>query len=129
MNKLILAGLTALCLAAGPALSDPVEGVWKTEVDDGAYAHVRIAPCARAFCGTIIRTFQLGGEYQSPNIGRRLIWDMIAEGGGVYKGGKIRRPSNGRTYKSKMELQGRNALKVSGCRGPICLGQDWSRVK
>ena len=37
MNKLILT-MAALMLGAGTALADPVEGVWQTQVDDGAYA-------------------------------------------------------------------------------------------
>ena len=48
MRKLFAA--TALVLAgAGAALAaDPVEGVWKTEVDAGAYAHIAIKPCGAA---------------------------------------------------------------------------------
>ena len=41
----------ALVLAASPALADPVLGVWQTQPDDGAYAHVTMAPCGQAICG------------------------------------------------------------------------------
>ena len=127
MKKYVLGALAAVALAA-PALADPVEGIWKTEVDDGAYAHVTIVPCGQLLCGSISRTFNAGGEFKSPNIGKQLVWDMAPGGDGAYGGGKIWQPSTGKIYRSKMALSG-DVLKVSGCVGPICKKQTWSRVK
>ncbi|WP_370274314.1 DUF2147 domain-containing protein [Pseudooceanicola nitratireducens] len=126
MRKTILS--LALILSAGAAHADPVEGIWKTQVDDGAYAHVTIAPCGGALCGTISRTFNADGEYKSANLGKKLVWDMQSKGGGDYRNGKIWQPSTDKVFKSKMALSG-NTLKVSGCVGPICKKQTWSRVK
>ncbi len=119
----------ALCVAAASAaFADPVHGVWKTQVDDGAYAHVTMAPCGASICGVISRTFNSTGEYKSANLGKKLVWDMQPRGSGSYKNGKIWQPSTEKVYKSKMALSG-NTLKVSGCVGPICKKQTWSRVK
>lgn len=127
MKTLMMAAV--LTLVAGMAqAADPVEGTWKTQVDDGAYAHVKIAPCGAKICGVIAKTFNDKGEYKSPNIGKKLVWDMDANGGGAYSGGKIWQPSTGKEYKSKMALSG-DVLKVSGCFGPICKKQTWARVK
>jgi uncharacterized protein (DUF2147 family) len=126
MQKTLLA-IATLALSAGMALADPVLGVWKTQVDDGAYAHVKIADCGGAICGTIVRTFNSGGEYKSANLGKKLVWDMKSSGGGKYAGGKIWQPSTDKVFKSKMNLSG-NTLKVSGCVGPICKKQTWSRA-
>ena len=126
MRKTILS--LALILSAGAAHADPVEGIWKTQVDDGAYAHVTIAPCGGALCGTISRTFNADGEYKSANLGKKLVWDMQSKGGGDYRDGKIWQPSTDKVFKSKMALSG-NTLKVSGCVGPICKKQTWSRGK
>ncbi|MGH1329869.1 MAG: DUF2147 domain-containing protein [Paracoccaceae bacterium] len=126
MKKRILAA--ALCLFASGAMADPVEGIWKTQVDDGAYAHVTMKPCGAALCGTIARTFNSSGEYKSANLGKKLVWDMKPSGGGAYAGGKVWQPSTDKVFKSKMALSG-NSLKVSGCVGPICKAQTWSRVK
>lgn len=123
--------LTAAALVvglAGAASADPVMGVWKTQVDDGAYAHVTFSKCGAALCGAISRTFNASGEYKSENIGKKLVWDMSPNGGGKYSGGKIWQPSTGKVYKSKMTLKG-STLKVAGCVGPICKKQTWSRVK
>lgn len=127
MKKLFLAAAFTV-IGATAALADPVLGVWKTQEDDGAYAHVMISGCGSAICGVISRTFNSDGEYKSENIGKQLVWDMQAEGDGDYGSGKIWQPSTGKVYKSKMSLSG-NTLKVSGCFGPICKKQTWSRVK
>ncbi len=116
-----------LCMAAGVALADPVLGVWQTEVDDGAYAHVTMAPCGTAICGTLSRSFNVTGEYKAATLGRQLVWDMQPNGKGGYANGKIWQPSTDKTYRSKMALDG-NRLNVSGCVGPICKTQTWMPV-
>ena len=63
----LLAAATAFLLAATAAGADPIEGVWQTQPDEGAFAHVTIAPCGSAFCGMISRTFKDKSEYKPPN--------------------------------------------------------------
>jgi uncharacterized protein (DUF2147 family) len=57
----------AMLFAASGAFADPVEGVWQTEEDDGAFAHVTMAPCGTNFCGVISRSFRGTKEYKSEN--------------------------------------------------------------
>jgi uncharacterized protein (DUF2147 family) len=128
--KTILKTAIALIAFATPALADPAEGIWQTEVDDGAFAHVTISPCGAAYCGTISRTFQNGGEeYVSENIGRKIVIDMVAAGDGNYAG-QVWRPSNNKTYVGKMFVAG-DALTLKGCvaGGLICAAQGWARVQ
>ena len=128
MKRLTLALGLALGLATPVFAADPVMGIWQTQVDDGAYAHVKIAPCGDKVCGHIARTFNDSGEYKSPNIGLKLVWDMASTGNGKYSGGQIFQPSTGKTFKSKMTLKG-DRLNVAGCVGPICKKQTWARIK
>ncbi|WP_136439214.1 DUF2147 domain-containing protein [Pacificoceanicola onchidii] len=125
-TTLLAAGLIAL---AGMASADPAVGTWKTQVDDGAYAHVTISPCGANVCGVISRTFNASGEYNSPNKGKQLVRSMAPQGGGAYKG-KVWRPSNNKIYTGKMQLSG-NSLKLSGCvaGGLLCSSQTWSRIR
>ncbi|KJZ19804.1 DUF2147 domain-containing protein [Loktanella sp. S4079] len=127
MKNRILAIAAALTIAGAAQAQDAV-GVWQTEVDDGAYAHVTVAPCGNAVCGTISRTFNSGGEYQSPNLGRQIVIDMVPQGGGAYEG-QVWRPSNNKIYVGKMDVSG-NALRLRGCvaGGLICASQNWTRV-
>ncbi|WP_425098842.1 DUF2147 domain-containing protein [Tropicibacter sp. S64] len=127
MTRVLMAA--ALALLAGAAAADPAEGVWKTEVDDGSYAHITIAPCGPNFCGVISRTFNASGEYASPNKGKQLVRDMAPQGGGAYAG-SVWRPSNNKVYIGKMQVNG-NSLKLKGCvaGGLLCSSQTWTRVQ
>jgi uncharacterized protein (DUF2147 family) len=122
----------AVSLSAGAAFAaDPVEGVWKTKPNDnGNYGYVKVVPCGTAFCGTLIKAFDSSGaEKASENIGRAIIWDMVAYGDGAYDDGKIWSPDRDKTYSSDMQLTG-DKLAVRGCVLGICRdGGTWSRVK
>ena len=126
--RLRLAAVLVAALA-GPALADPVLGTWQTQPDDGAYAHVQMAKCGAAICGTIRRTFNASGEYKSPNIGKKLVIGMQPEGPGKYRG-QVWRPSNDKIYLGKIDLAG-DSMQLAGCvaGGLICSKQTWKRVK
>ncbi|MEM1429829.1 MAG: DUF2147 domain-containing protein [Pseudomonadota bacterium] len=114
---------------ADTAMAEPVEGMWQTQPgDDGSYGHVRIYTCGAAICGVLERAYDSSGaSVDSDTVGKRMIWDMVPEGDGAYGGGRIWAPDRDKVYRSKMKLNG-NRLSVSGCVGPICRGQDWTRV-
>ncbi|MEM7318620.1 MAG: DUF2147 domain-containing protein [Pseudomonadota bacterium] len=131
MKKLFLSAVIAV-LGTGAAIADPVAGLWKTaEGEEGGYLHVSIAPCGAAICGTIQTAYDADGAVSNDyeHLGKKLIWDMQADGGGAYSGGKVWAPDTDKTYRSKMALSG-NTLTVKGCvaGGLICRGQDWARI-
>lgn len=119
----------AMLLGAGTAMADPVFGTWQTEPgDEGNFALVEIGACGDRICGVLGQAFDASGNsIDSPNTGRRMIWDMAAQGGGQYGGGKIWAPDRDRTYNSRMSLRG-DVLKVSGCVLGICRSQSWARA-
>ena len=131
MNRLAkrVALAVAFAMVSGAAIAEPIVGLWQTQEDDGAYAHVQIAPCGLNFCGTIVKSFKAGGEIKSPNVGKQLVRDMAAKGGGAYEG-KVWRPSNNKIYMGKAAVNG-SAMKLSGCvaGGLICSKQDWQKIK
>lgn len=120
-----------LIVVAGAATADPVEGKWQTTPDDnGNYGLVDVTPCGNAFCGTLTKSFDgAGKEMKSPNIGKLIVWDMVAKGGGAYGDGKVWSPDRDKTYNSKMQLSG-DGLAVKGCVLFICRdGGTWQRMK
>lgn len=122
----------ALALSATAAFAaDPVEGVWQTVPDDnGNFGHVQMSACGDRFCGVLIRAYNgEGRQIESPNVGRRLIWNMRAKGDGSYSGGKVYSPDRDKTYNSRLQLSG-DRLGVKGCVIGICRdGGTWLRVK
>ena len=122
----LAAVLATLATVAG---ADPVLGTYKTQPDDnGNFGHVELYQCDANICGVIRKAFDSSGaEVASENIGRRMIWDMTAQGGGKYDGGKIWAPDRDKVYTSKMELSG-DALSVSGCVLVVCRSQSWTKV-
>ena len=128
MKKMVSIALMAAALA-GPASADPVLGTYQTQPGDtGSFAHVEIYQCDANICGVIRKAFDGSGQQiKSDTVGKRMIWDMKAQGGGKYGKGKIWAPDRDKTYSSKMELAG-TTLKVSGCVLGICRGQTWRKV-
>lgn len=113
---------------ASTAAADPIEGVWRTQPDEGAFAYVTIAPCGDKFCGRITQTFNTGGEFASPSNGRQIVREMVPVGGGKYEG-KVWRPSNDKVYTGKIDIVGdRMALRGCIAGGLICAKQDWVKV-
>ncbi|MEL6467286.1 MAG: DUF2147 domain-containing protein [Pseudomonadota bacterium] len=110
------------------ALANP-EGLWATEPDrKGQTAHVSAERCGSGYCGTIVDVFGPNGEeVDAPTIGTRVFWGMTPQGTDIYEG-QAYVPAHDRTYDARMALQG-SRMKVSGCLGPICQSQMWTRVE
>lgn len=128
IKKLALAAV--FVMGAGAAWADPVEGIWKTKPDDnGNFGHVEITPCGAAFCGKLVKAFDgAGAEIDSPNVGKAIVWDMVAYPDGLYDDGQIWSPDRDKTYNSDMQLNG-DKLSVRGCVLGICRdGGTWTRV-
>ncbi len=130
MKKLILAA--ALCFGATSAFAaDPIEGIWQTAKDDnGNFGYIEVKPCGAAFCGVLIKSFDsAGAPLDSDNIGKQIIWDMVAYGDGLYDDGQVWSPDRDKTYNSDMTLTG-NSVTVRGCVFGICRdGGTWTRVQ
>ncbi len=119
----------ALVMGAGIAQADPIEGVWQTEADEGAFALVTITPCGDKFCGTISKTYKGKDEYPSPNIGKQIVIGMTPKGDGAYTG-QVWRPANDKIYSGKATVSG-NAMKLAGCLAGtlFCKTQTWTKIK
>lgn len=127
----VFAFAAVLGMVGGAAFADPVEGVWQTKKDDnGNFGHVEIKPCGPAFCGVLVKAFDgAGKEIESPNVGRKIVWDMVAYADGLYDDGRIYSPDRDKEYNGDMTLAGNN-LSVRGCVLGICRdGGTWKRVK
>lgn len=118
----------ALTLAAAPVrAADPV-GLWRTEPDQkGQVANVRATPCGAAICGTIVQVYDKGGaQIAAPTVGQKVFWDMTLDGTDYV--GRAFVPAHQREYRGRLSIRG-DEMKVSGCLGPVCQSQTWTRLQ
>jgi len=122
--------------AAPPAPGPPI-GVWRTGDDD---SQVRIAPCGTYVCGYPITPTPTAQEPERHDIhnpdpalrGRPMRLVQIFKLAQVSEGfwrGWIYSPRNGKMYHARLEMQGPEKMKLTGCLvGPLCESQTWIRA-
>jgi uncharacterized protein (DUF2147 family) len=135
-QSILRAALFALALCGAAAFADtsadPVLGVWRTQSGNGL---IEIAPCDDSVCGRVIGG---RGEPLDRNNAdhalrqRRLVGLTILSGyergARGWDNGRIYNPEDGRTYRSRLAPGEDGALRVTGCFGPICRTQIWTRA-
>ncbi len=127
----LMAGTTA---AFGAAAA--INGRWLTQDRD---AIVEVGPCGTTICGRIAKFLvrpPQGNDQKDDNnpdpkmrsrklLGMSVFYGMKAVGN-EWKG-TIYDPKSGKSYRSVVFLAKNGTLKVKGCVGPICQGQNWTK--
>ena len=121
-------------------------GLWKTIDDETGTerSFVRIVEVNGEFRGTVEKIFERPGDHpdhlceeckgdrkNKPVIGMTILWGL-KDAGGVWKGGEILDPDNGKTYRCKMTVSGDGKeLNVRGFIGISLIGrtQTWHRLE
>ncbi len=140
--KSIIALLALPLLAASFAASaqDSAVGRWKTYDEDTGKPRL-IVEVYEAKGGTYaakvldtlyqpnaVCTDCTGDKKGKPVKGMVIMWGQKPGSGGSFSGGQVLKLANGKTYKSKAQLQdGGSKFEVSGCMGPVCKKQVWTR--
>ena len=139
----IIAILTAL-LGAPPANAqaglDP-SGIWLTQAGD---AKIRVSKCGGGICGVVIwlkdpinpATGKPQVDDKNPNpalarrpmIGLPLFSGMHAAGQNKWSG-QIYNADDGSSYASNVSVAGPDTLRVEGCVGALCGGENWTRER
>ena len=138
----IIAILAALlgASAAHAQAGGQATGVWLTQAGD---ARVRVSKCGSGLCGVIVGLRDPidpatgkpqvddknpdPGLKKRPMIGLPLFTGMRPSGPGKWSG-QIYNADDGSSYASSVSVAGPNALKVEGCVGALCGGENWTRV-
>jgi uncharacterized protein (DUF2147 family) len=135
----ILAALLAAPMAKAQSGGD-VGGIWLTQAGD---ARVRVSKCGGGICGVIVWLKdpinpatgkpQVDDKNPNPSLARRpmiglpLFSGMHPSGPNRWSG-QIYNADDGSTYASNVSLAGADTLKVEGCMGAFCGGENWTRV-
>jgi uncharacterized protein (DUF2147 family) len=125
----MFATLALIAAATAHAGSPPsVEGRW---INPGRSVIIDIAPCAEALCGTVqwaTPQAQQDAAAGTPHlIGTQLLTDLKLVGD-IWEG-KLFVPDRKLHVEAKIQPEGAQQLKVSGCEIGICKSQVWSRAE
>jgi uncharacterized protein (DUF2147 family) len=130
MKVLFAAALLLPVIAC--AQSTPV-GLWKTIDDDGKTAKslVRISEQGGTLVGNIDKLLDPTAATDSKcDKCLQIIRGVKAEGDGVWGGGEILDPNNGKTYRTRLKpVDGGKKLEMRGYIGPFYRSQLWQRVE
>ncbi|HEY9107199.1 MAG TPA: DUF2147 domain-containing protein [Roseateles sp.] len=141
MKSLFAVALLSPVLAF--AQTTPV-GLWKTIDDDGKTEKslVRISEQGGTLVGSIDKLLdpsaptdakcdKCGDDRKDkPVVGLQIIRGVKAEGGGVWGGGEVLDPNNGKTYRTRLKpVDGGKKLEMRGYIGPFYRTQTWIRVE
>ena len=139
---LLIAIVTAFLAAPSARAQGAGEptGVWLTQAGD---ARVRVSKCGGGICGAIAglrdpidpATGKPQVDDKNPNpalrkrpmIGLPLFSGMQPVTAGKWSG-QIYNADDGSTYASSVSVTGPDTLKVEGCVGALCGGENWTRV-
>ena len=115
-------------------------GIWLTQAGD---AKVRVSKCGGGICGVVIwlkapidpATGKRQVDDKNPNpalakrpmIGLALFSGMRAAGPNKWSG-HIYNADDGKSYGSNISVSGPDTLKVEGCVGAFCGGENWTRA-
>src|SRR4030081_3604835 len=131
----IFAALLAVS-AASAQTGDP-SGIWLTQAGD---AKVRVSKCGGAICRVVVwlrepinpATGLPMVDDKNPNpalakrpmIGLPLFSEMRISGPNRWSG-RIYNADDGGTYDSNISVSGPDTLRVEGCVGALCGGENW----
>jgi uncharacterized protein (DUF2147 family) len=131
----------ALVFAAGSALADPI-GTWRDK--DGTIIRIQKCGSGAALCGTITAmnpandpetgnpwTDKYNPEQTKrgePLIGLKVFIDMEPSGPNKWSG-QLYNTDDGRSLRGNLLDRGPNILRVEGCVGTRCGGENLTRVK
>lgn len=134
MRRLAPALIIPMSLAGHAAgAADGPTGIWLTEERT---SKIRIAPCGKATCATVLWAKGGGVDDQNPDpslrnrpvVGLALSRDIRPDGKGAWLA-SMYNPENGKTYKTTLKPKGRE-LEVGGCvlGGLLCGSETWQRA-
>ena len=141
-SALMIALLGALFAAPAAKAqgSDGAAGLWQTQAGD---ARVRVSKCGAALCATVAslrdkidpKTGRPPVDDKNPDpakatrpmVGVSFFIDMRPTAPGRWSG-QIYNADDGKVYASNISVAGPDTLKVEGCVGAFCGGENWTRV-
>jgi uncharacterized protein (DUF2147 family) len=115
------------------------DGIWQTQAGD---AKIRVSRCGAGICGVVVSLRepidpatgkpQVDDKNPDPKLTKRPIiglslFSAMRPVGPNQWSGRIYNADDGKTYASNVSVTGPATLKVEGCLGTLCGGEEWTR--
>jgi uncharacterized protein (DUF2147 family) len=140
MPRAVALSLAILVAAPAAAEASPV-GLWRAK--DGA--QIRVSACGKqTLCGFIATTNPRidpatgkapvdknnpdPAKQKRPLVGVEILIGMAPSAPGEWSG-RLYNDDDGKTYDGKLKELGPKNIRIEGCAGALCGGQELSRVK
>jgi uncharacterized protein (DUF2147 family) len=135
--------LAAWCASFGALAQETADpsGIWLTQAGD---AKVHVSRCGAGVCGVVVwlrepidqATGKPAVDDKNPNpalrrrpiVGLPLFSEMHATGPARWAG-RVYNADDGGTYDSDIAMTGPSTLRVNGCIGALCGGENWTRSR
>jgi uncharacterized protein (DUF2147 family) len=141
MFKLVLSVVCSFFVFSSVFAQSPV-GIWKSidDEDGKEKSHIEVYEKNGKLHGKIIKLLSgatitkcdacTGDKKGKSLVGMEILWNLT-KSGNTWDDGEILDPKKGKVYSVKVELDGKDKLKVRGYLGVSLLGrtQTWYRVK
>jgi uncharacterized protein (DUF2147 family) len=136
---IVFATLAALMAATPAKAQGGPDGIWLTQAGD---AKVRVSRCGAGICGVVVWLKepidpatgkpQVDDKNPNPALAKRPIiglslFSAMRPAGPNQWSGRIYNADDGQIYASKISVAGPATLKVEGCVGALCGGEEWTR--
>ena len=138
-SLVVLIALVAAPVARSETAGEPT-GVWLTQAGD---ARVKVSKCGGGLCAVIVwlkdpinaATGKPEVDDKNPNpalakrpmIGLSLFSGMRPVGPNKWSG-QIYNADDGKSYESHISVSSPDTLRVEGCVGALCGGENWTRI-
>ena len=128
VGLILLAGLgpgVATRPAAAADLAD-LSGLWRTERHG---ALVQVVDCGDGTpCGWLVG---VDATVARPLVGLPILWGFAVRpevGREDWRAGRVYNPDDGKTFPARLKMLHSAGLQVTGCLGPLCRSETWTRV-
>jgi uncharacterized protein (DUF2147 family) len=139
----VVVAIFVACAGVAPAKAQTragPDGVWVTQAGD---AKIRVSRCGGGLCGVVVWLKepidpvtgkpQIDDKNPNPALAKRRIVGLALFSGMRSAGpnkwaGKIYNADDGKTYASTVSVTDPTRLRVEGCVGAFCGGEDWTRT-
>ncbi len=117
--SIFLGGLSLAAVVAGSACAGSPFGTWERAATGG---HIEVYECKGGLGMKVTKS-------STPaNVGKIMMCGAKVDGDNKWKG-DLASPVDGKTYSGHVTLVNDTTLKLEGCAGKVCNGEEWKKVK